>query len=166
MDIRNQKDYTCIKGTPGLRISNYKVKEAEIFVHRLDTHYRLPVAWEKRLVKNSKDNSSLDKSPSTYLLNSQYTNRLGGLDSHCIMTMSREEGDERAPGLQALIVAATKPFEEPLILSVEDIVGPNKDDVLGRCMLPLQYVDRRLDHKAINTRWFNLKKHVMVVEGK
>ncbi|GKB94593.1 FT-interacting protein 1-like protein [Tanacetum coccineum] len=53
----------------------------------------------------------------------------------------------------------------PMILSVEDRFGPNKDDVLGRCMLPLQYMDRRLDHKAINTRWFNLEKHVMVVEG-
>nr|GEZ93037.1 FT-interacting protein 1-like [Tanacetum cinerariifolium] len=69
-----------------------------------------------------------------------------------------EEGDESAPGLQALIVA------EPLILSVEDRFGPNKDDVLGRCMLPLRYVDRRLDHKSINTRRFNLEKHVMVVE--
>ncbi|GJZ18429.1 hypothetical protein Tco_0554552 [Tanacetum coccineum] len=47
---------------------------------------------------------------------------------------------------------------------VEDRVGLSKDDVLGRCMLPLQYVDRRLYHKAINTRWFNLEKHVMVVE--
>ncbi|GJY44451.1 FT-interacting protein 1-like protein [Tanacetum coccineum] len=61
--------------------------------------------------------------------------------------------------------SSAEPFEEPLILSVEDRVGPNKEDVLGRCMLPLQYVERRLDHKAINTRWFNLKKHVMVVEG-
>ncbi|GJZ09459.1 hypothetical protein Tco_0543742 [Tanacetum coccineum] len=77
---------------------------------------------------------------------------------HCIITMSRDEGDERALGLQALIVV------EPLILSVEDRVGLSKDDVLGRCMLPLQYVDRRLYHKAINTRWFNLEKHVMVVE--
>nr|GEZ54223.1 FT-interacting protein 1-like [Tanacetum cinerariifolium] len=75
------------------------------------------------------------------------------------MTISGEEGDERAPGLQALIVA------EPLILSIEDRVVPNKDDVLGRCMLSLQYVDQRLDHKAINTRRFNLEKHVMVVEG-
>nr|GFC19365.1 hypothetical protein [Tanacetum cinerariifolium] len=62
--------------------------------------------------------------------------------------MRREEGDERAPELQALIVAgfkndyqviifllafiikATEPFEEPLILSTEDRVGLNKDDVL------------------------------------
>ncbi|GJW12380.1 hypothetical protein Tco_1578207 [Tanacetum coccineum] len=64
-----------------------------------------------------------------------------------------------------VVVAAAEPFEEPLILGVEDKVGPNKDDVLGMCMLPLQYVERRLDHKAINTRRFNLEKHVMVMEG-
>nr|GEV27328.1 putative photosystem I PsaA/PsaB [Tanacetum cinerariifolium] len=62
-------------------------------------------------------------------------------------------------------LSGCKPFEELLILSVKDRVGPNKDDVLGRCMIPLHYVERRLDHKAINTRRFNLEKHVMVVEG-
>ncbi|GJU39594.1 ribonuclease H-like domain-containing protein [Tanacetum coccineum] len=62
---------------------------------------------------------------------------------------------------------SVEPFEEPLILSVQDRVGPNKDGVLRirRCMLPLQYVDRRLDHKTINTRRFNIEKHAMVVEG-
>nr|GEZ84773.1 FT-interacting protein 1-like [Tanacetum cinerariifolium] len=62
-------------------------------------------------------------------------------------------------------VSTAEPFEEPLILSVEDRVGPNKNDVLVRCMLPLLYVERRLDHKAIKTGLFNLEKHVMVVEG-
>ncbi|CAM8960886.1 unnamed protein product [Rhodiola kirilowii] len=61
-----------------------------------------------------------------------------------------------------LMFVAAEPFEEPLILSVEDRVGPNKDESLGRCAIPLQYVDRRLDHKVLNTRWFNLEKHVMV----
>ncbi|GJU08714.1 ribonuclease H-like domain-containing protein [Tanacetum coccineum] len=42
------------------------------------------------------------------------------------------------------------PLAEPLILSVEDRVGPNKDDVLGRCMLSLQYVDRSL---ALSRNW-------------
>ncbi|GFY96275.1 calcium-dependent lipid-binding (CaLB domain) plant phosphoribosyltransferase family protein [Actinidia rufa] len=63
-----------------------------------------------------------------------------------------------------LMFVAAEPFEEPLILSVEDRVAPNKDEVLGRCAIPLQYVDRRLDHKAVNTRWYNLEKHV-IVEG-
>ncbi|KAF7804125.1 FT-interacting protein 1 [Senna tora] len=63
-----------------------------------------------------------------------------------------------------LMFVAAEPFEEPLILSVEDRVAPNKDEVLGRCAIPLQYMDRRLDHKPVNTRWFNLEKHV-VIEG-
>ncbi|GMH08194.1 hypothetical protein Nepgr_010034 [Nepenthes gracilis] len=61
-----------------------------------------------------------------------------------------------------LMFVAAEPFEEALILSVEDRVGPNKDEVLGRCAISLQYVDRRFDHKPVNTRWFNLEKHVLV----
>ncbi|XP_054811250.1 FT-interacting protein 3 [Prosopis cineraria] len=63
-----------------------------------------------------------------------------------------------------LMLVAAEPFEEPLILTVEDRVGPNKDEILGRCVIPLQIVQRRLDHKPVNTRWFNLERHA-VVEG-
>lgn len=61
-----------------------------------------------------------------------------------------------------LMFVAAEPFEEPLILSVEDRVAPNKDEVLGRCAISLQYVERRLDHRPINTKWFNLEKHVLI----
>ncbi|GKA05612.1 hypothetical protein Tco_0684732, partial [Tanacetum coccineum] len=118
----------------------------------LDTVYRMFIpSWSFVKCRHIYAVSSL--MDTAYRMSDQYSS------NHCIMTMSREEGDKRAPGLQALIVA------EPLILSDEDRVGPNKDDVLGRCMLPLQYVDRRLDHKAIKTRRFNLEKHGMAVEG-
>lgn len=63
-----------------------------------------------------------------------------------------------------LMFVAAEPFEEALILSVEDRVAPNKDEVLGRCGILLQHVERRLDHKPVNTRWHNLEKHV-IVEG-
>ncbi|XP_040992796.1 FT-interacting protein 3-like [Juglans microcarpa x Juglans regia] len=63
-----------------------------------------------------------------------------------------------------LMFVVAEPFEEPLILTVEDRVAPNKDEILGKCMIRLQNVQRRLDHKPVNTRWFNLEKHV-VVEG-
>ena len=63
-----------------------------------------------------------------------------------------------------LMFVAAEPFEEPLILSVEDRIASNKEEVLGRCAIPLQYVDRRLDHKPVNTRWYNLERHV-VIEG-
>ncbi|KAF7805379.1 FT-interacting protein 1 [Senna tora] len=63
-----------------------------------------------------------------------------------------------------LMFVVAEPFEEPLILTVEDRVGPNKDEILGRCVIPLQIVQRRLDHKPVNTRWYNLEKHV-IIEG-
>lgn len=61
-----------------------------------------------------------------------------------------------------LMFVAAEPFEEHLILSVEDRVAPNKDEVLGRCVIPLQNVDRRRDHKPVHTRWYNLEKHIIV----
>jgi len=63
-----------------------------------------------------------------------------------------------------LMFVVAEPFEEPLVLTVEDRVGQNKDETLGKCMIPLQMVQRRLDHKPVNTRWHNLEKH-LVVEG-
>ncbi|XP_022766762.1 FT-interacting protein 1-like [Durio zibethinus] len=63
-----------------------------------------------------------------------------------------------------LMFVAAEPFEERLILSVEDRVAPNKDEVLGKCAIPLQYVDKRFDHKPVNSRWFNLEKHA-IIEG-
>jgi Ca2+-dependent lipid-binding protein len=61
-----------------------------------------------------------------------------------------------------LMFVVAEPFEEPLILTVEDRVGSNKDETLGKCLIPLQNVQRRLDHKPVNARWFNLEKHVVV----
>lgn len=61
-----------------------------------------------------------------------------------------------------LIFVAADPFEEPLVLTVEDRVASNKDEVLGKCVIALQNVQRRLDHKPINSRWYNLEKHVLV----
>ncbi|PIA53415.1 hypothetical protein AQUCO_00900175v1 [Aquilegia coerulea] len=61
-----------------------------------------------------------------------------------------------------LLFVASEPFEEHLILSVEDRVGPNKDEVLGKCVIPLLSVQRRLDHRPVNTKWYNLEKHVIV----
>ncbi|KAJ3698323.1 hypothetical protein LUZ61_002028 [Rhynchospora tenuis] len=61
-----------------------------------------------------------------------------------------------------LMFVAAEPFEEHLILSVEDRVAPNKDEVLGKAIIPLTMVEKRLDHKPVGTRWYNLEKHVML----
>ncbi|KAJ8497210.1 hypothetical protein OPV22_007762 [Ensete ventricosum] len=63
-----------------------------------------------------------------------------------------------------LMFVAAEPFEEHLVLSVEDRVAPNKDELLGKTVIHLQNIDRRLDYKPVNSRWYNLEKHV-IVEG-
>ncbi|KAL8092343.1 hypothetical protein AgCh_034582 [Apium graveolens] len=64
-----------------------------------------------------------------------------------------------------LMFVAAEPFEEPLILSVENRVATDKAEVLGRCAISLQYVDRRLDRKPQIVRWYNVEKSAMITEG-
>ncbi|KAK1421596.1 hypothetical protein QVD17_24063 [Tagetes erecta] len=59
-----------------------------------------------------------------------------------------------------LVFVAAEPFEEALILTVED--RGNKDEVLGKCLLPLHMVQRRWDNKAVQSKWHNLEKHAVV----
>ncbi|GAV85694.1 C2 domain-containing protein/PRT_C domain-containing protein [Cephalotus follicularis] len=57
-----------------------------------------------------------------------------------------------------LVFVAAEPFEEQLFLTVEDRVTPLKDDVLGKLNLPLNSFEKRLDHRPVHSRWFNLEK--------
>ncbi|KAG6400962.1 hypothetical protein SASPL_137807 [Salvia splendens] len=53
-----------------------------------------------------------------------------------------------------LVFVVAEPFEEPLIMTVE-----NKDEVLGRCVVLLSTVVKRLDNKAVPAKWLNLERH-------
>ncbi|KAM7476694.1 hypothetical protein LguiB_023937 [Lonicera macranthoides] len=57
-----------------------------------------------------------------------------------------------------LVFVAAEPFEENLVLTVEDRVHLSRDDVLGRISLPLTIFEKRLDHRPVHSRWFNLEK--------
>ncbi|XP_073012733.1 FT-interacting protein 3-like [Typha latifolia] len=57
---------------------------------------------------------------------------------------------------------AAEPFEDHLMLSVEDRVGPNKDEVIGRVIIPLATIEKRADDRIIHGRWFSLEKPVAV----
>ncbi|XP_043698416.1 FT-interacting protein 7-like [Telopea speciosissima] len=61
-----------------------------------------------------------------------------------------------------LLFVAAEPFEEHLILTVEDRVGSGKDETMGRVIIPLNSVEKRADDRLIHTRWFNLEKPVAV----
>ncbi|KAB2608096.1 extended synaptotagmin-1-like [Pyrus ussuriensis x Pyrus communis] len=57
-----------------------------------------------------------------------------------------------------LIFVAAEPFEEQLVLTVENKVSAAKDEQVGKISLPLAIFERRLDHRPVHSRWFNLEK--------
>lgn len=61
-----------------------------------------------------------------------------------------------------LLFVAAEPFEDHLVLTVEDRVGPGKDEIIGRVIIPLSMVDKRADDCIIHSRWFNLEKPVVI----
>ncbi|KAK4260583.1 hypothetical protein QN277_003679 [Acacia crassicarpa] len=61
-----------------------------------------------------------------------------------------------------LVFVAAEPFEDHLILSVEDRVGPGKDEIIGRVTIPLNAIERRADDRIIHARWFSLEKPIAV----
>jgi hypothetical protein len=63
-----------------------------------------------------------------------------------------------------LMFVVAEPIEEPLVLRVQDRVAGDKDEVLGRCTIPLQYVERRQDNTPVDAEWYTLERNV-IVEG-
>ncbi|CAN6703095.1 unnamed protein product [Malus baccata var. baccata] len=58
-----------------------------------------------------------------------------------------------------LVFVAAEPFEEQLVVTVEDRVHPSKDEVLGKISMPIDAFEKRLDHRPVLSRWFNLEKY-------
>ncbi|OWM64235.1 FT-interacting protein 3-like [Punica granatum] len=59
---------------------------------------------------------------------------------------------------EEMMFVAADPFEDHLILSVEDRAGPNKDETIGKVIIPLSTVDKRVDDKILRGRWYNMEK--------
>lgn len=62
------------------------------------------------------------------------------------------------------IFVAAEPFEDTLLLSVLDQVGPSKEEAIGRVQIPLSMVEKRMDNRVVSSRWCSLEKHA-VTEG-
>ncbi|PIN12705.1 hypothetical protein CDL12_14690 [Handroanthus impetiginosus] len=64
-----------------------------------------------------------------------------------------------------LMFVVAEPFEEQLVLCVEEKIGPMKDEVLGKCMIPLHGIEKRMDFKPPISTWYNLEKHTVSDKG-
>ncbi|XP_014516426.1 FT-interacting protein 1 [Vigna radiata var. radiata] len=59
---------------------------------------------------------------------------------------------------QELMFVAAEPFDEHLIVSVENRVGPDKDETIGVVAIPLSQADKRADDRGIHSRWYHLEE--------
>jgi hypothetical protein len=57
---------------------------------------------------------------------------------------------------EEMVFVVAEPFEDYLLLSVEDRVAPGRDEVVGRVILPVMAIEKRTDEKPVTSRWFNL----------
>lgn len=65
-----------------------------------------------------------------------------------------------------LVFVAAEPFEEQLLLTLENKANPEKDELVGRLSLPLHTFKKRLDNKPVHSQWYNLEQFGFgVVEG-
>lgn len=61
---------------------------------------------------------------------------------------------------EEFMLVAAEPFEDHLILSIEDRLGANKDETIGKVVIPLSNVERRADNRMIRSRWVNIEKSI------
>ncbi|CAL9751233.1 unnamed protein product [Musa acuminata subsp. burmannicoides] len=60
---------------------------------------------------------------------------------------------------EEVMLVASEPFDEHLVLTVEDRVAADREEPLGRLVLPLSAAFTRTDHhKIMEPRWFSLAK--------
>ncbi|KAG5586932.1 hypothetical protein H5410_047366 [Solanum commersonii] len=59
-----------------------------------------------------------------------------------------------------LMFVVAEPFEDFLLVSIEDRLAPNREEVVARVLLPVSSLERRLNEKPVTSRWFNLDTHL------
>ncbi|KAK6937701.1 Phosphoribosyltransferase C-terminal [Dillenia turbinata] len=57
---------------------------------------------------------------------------------------------------ESLMFVVAEPFEDYLLITVEDRVAPGREEVVGRVLFPVSAIERRLDDKQVVSRWWNL----------
>ncbi|XP_051152740.1 FT-interacting protein 7 [Andrographis paniculata] len=66
---------------------------------------------------------------------------------------------------EELMFVASEPFDEYIMISVEDRVGSGKDEPIGRIIIPVREVPQRVETaKLPDPRWFPLQKPSLVEE--
>lgn len=75
-------------------------------------------------------------------------------------TISPKNYDKHPTWNEDIMFVAAEPFDDALVLSVEDKLQPNREEsvCLGRCVIPLLDVEKRLDNTPASNQFYNLER--------
>ncbi|XP_010671769.2 FT-interacting protein 3 [Beta vulgaris subsp. vulgaris] len=138
---------------------------------------------EKYLISSSSISSSSDQSVGgEYLLPNFWYVRVNVIEAHDLLvqlqpklyvlamlgnqslrTKHFSDGSTSNPQWkEELLFVASEPFEEPLVLTVEERLGKGSNNqVCGRCVIPLPYIPRMSNDEHTSGRWYDLSKQVV-----
>ncbi|XP_010559091.1 PREDICTED: FT-interacting protein 1 [Tarenaya hassleriana] len=115
--------------------------------------YHSPRLWYARVtVIEAQDLVGLNK---TRLTNAYVKIQLG---NQVVRTRFAQSQNLNPRWNEEFMFVVAEPFEERVIVSVEDHITVNKDESLGRVDIPLDSFDRRADDHPVSSRWFSLEK--------
>ncbi|CAI9260664.1 unnamed protein product [Lactuca saligna] len=81
-------------------------------------------------------------------------------------TVLRTKALPRPSWNEDLMFVVAEPFDEQLVLSVEEKNGL-KEEVIGRCSISLHNVEKRIDNLVvIDSKWYNLEKNTETLSSK
>ncbi|VVB06823.1 unnamed protein product [Arabis nemorensis] len=61
---------------------------------------------------------------------------------------------------QEFMFVVAEPFEDSMVISVEDHSAPNKDEPVGKAVIPLSAVTKRMDDKVFRPQWVHLEDSI------
>lgn len=79
------------------------------------------------------------------------------INNQVLRTRSVQARNANALWNEDMMFVTAEPFEDHLVLTIEDRMGHNKEEILGKVFIPLNSVERRADDRLIHSRWFNLQ---------
>ncbi|ESQ37718.1 hypothetical protein EUTSA_v10028388mg [Eutrema salsugineum] len=61
---------------------------------------------------------------------------------------------------EEFMFVVAEPFEEHMVVSVEDHSAPNRDEPVGKAVIPLASIERRINDRPLLGRWFHLEDSI------
>ncbi|KAG2569997.1 FT-interacting protein 7-like [Panicum virgatum] len=80
---------------------------------------------------------------------------------------TRPQGSANPAWNEEFMFVAAEPFDEPLVVTVEERVAAGRDEPVGRVIVPVAapYVPRNDLAKAVDSKWFNLSRALTADEA-